>query len=409
MATNGHQNENLPIVVAGGGCVGVFLGLLLCQSDIKNEVIVVEPSPPNEADTRAMSHQPSIFPLFDQAGLMPELEKIASKCDSFCFRKGAAHGHELIAGKTFPKSERSTLLLPQWRFQELVISKVRAHPKGEVRMGSRVTGFEEHEGSVSVKIADKIGNEETVEAAYLAGADGGQSTIRKLLGESLKGETLDTLLVATDVIFDFHAYGFYDANFVIDPEHYGLFGRINDQGLWRVSYGVPAGTPEKEVFQGVDAKMKIILPEGGKAGYEVKRVAPYKAQQRCADTFWKGGARVGILGDAAHLTNPYAGAGLAAGIADAASLGSVLIHILNGGASDSTKLLSSWAAARRHVFLNIVDKPSRMSYERVRAKVATEEDLEALMERDPMVKALRSGTIMMPPSLSTDPKTLEGW
>jgi hypothetical protein len=34
------QSNPLPIVIAGGGCVGLFLALLLCQSDIPNKVIV---------------------------------------------------------------------------------------------------------------------------------------------------------------------------------------------------------------------------------------------------------------------------------------------------------------------------------------------------------------------------------
>ena len=37
--------------------------------------------------------------------------------------------------------------------------------------------------------------------------------------------------------------------------------------------------------------------------YEVQKIAPYKAQQRAAETFWKdaeNGGRVGLVGDAAH-------------------------------------------------------------------------------------------------------------
>jgi hypothetical protein len=47
MASNGQVDyiDNTstsvkPIVIAGGGCVGLFLALLLCQSDIPNKVIV---------------------------------------------------------------------------------------------------------------------------------------------------------------------------------------------------------------------------------------------------------------------------------------------------------------------------------------------------------------------------------
>jgi hypothetical protein len=34
------SDERLPIVIAGGGCVGLFLALLLCRADERNKVIV---------------------------------------------------------------------------------------------------------------------------------------------------------------------------------------------------------------------------------------------------------------------------------------------------------------------------------------------------------------------------------
>ena len=37
---NGADPSPLPIVIAGGGCVGLFLALLLVQSNIPNRVIV---------------------------------------------------------------------------------------------------------------------------------------------------------------------------------------------------------------------------------------------------------------------------------------------------------------------------------------------------------------------------------
>jgi len=48
-----------------------------------------------------------------------------------------------------------------------------------------------------------------------------------------------------------------------------------------------------------------MLPNGGKGKdggkrYEVKRIAPYRAQQRVVSTFFPEGGRVGLLGDAAH-------------------------------------------------------------------------------------------------------------
>jgi 2-polyprenyl-6-methoxyphenol hydroxylase-like FAD-dependent oxidoreductase len=109
------------------------------------------------------------------------------------------------------------------------------------------------------------------------------------------------------------------------------------------------------------------------------------------------------------VTNPYAGLGLASGIADASSLSQVLAHILTNQASDSSKLLTSWSEARRQKFFSVVDKPSRMAYARVRSQVDTQQGVEALLSRDPLVGALKKGMPMMPPSLESRGEDLEGW
>ncbi|KAL5383610.1 hypothetical protein PMIN02_009531 [Paraphaeosphaeria minitans] len=412
-AVNGNARHNcnsasdLPIVVAGGGCVGLFLALLLTQSSIPNRVIVIEPEHPDPTSTRAMAHQPLIFPFFARAGLMPELSRGGTFSSGICFRTSAKNGSKLIAGKQFKEGEKSQLLLPQGKFQEILMRKMEEAGNSKVLLGSRIVGLEQREGIVEVHVQDSTGNEGKIEAAYLIGADGSKSTVRRKLGLTFDGETLPAQLVATDIKYDFHAHGFYDANFVIDPENYGLIGRITTDGLWRVSYGVPNELPEEEVRAGAEDKIRAMLPDGGSSGYEVKRVAPYKAQQLCVEKFWTG--RVGLCGDAAHLTNPYAGLGLASGIADASSLAEVLVRVLTQQASDSEALLSSWSDARRQKFLTVVDKPSRMAYARVKHSVETEEEIEALLARDPMVGALKKGMPVMPPSIETRGEELAGW
>jgi 2-polyprenyl-6-methoxyphenol hydroxylase-like FAD-dependent oxidoreductase len=293
----------------------------------------------------------------------------------------------------------------------------RLEGKADVRIGWSVAGFTQTRSSVSVRIENGKGQEEEIEAVYLVAADGAHSLVRKQLGIDLAGETLDAQLVALDLHFPFRDHGFHDANFVIDPSNYGLVGRIlpatpATPALWRVSYGVPLGMSEDEINSGVDEKLGAMLPnkgrnEMGEKGYEVVRVAPYKAQQRLASTLYTN--RVCLVGDAAHLTNPYAGLGLASGIADAASLAEVLAHVLSGQAQNAETLLESWSEARRQKFSNVVDKPSRMAYKRVRNDVSTQEKLQELLSRDPMVGALKKGMPVMPPSLETKGEELDGW
>lgn len=423
--TNGTNNGSgtLPIVIAGGGCVGLFLALLLANSTITNKIIVIEPQIPDPNSTRAMAHQPPTYPILSRIqGLLPELIEAGSLSSGLCFRTSITNGSKIIAEKRFHNEGegmkgKGQLLLPQGRFQEILMRRLAAvDGKAEVRIGSSVTGFTQHGNSVSIKISNL---DEFIEASYLIGADGAHSLIRKTLGVPFEGETLDAQLVALDIRFPFSEHGFHDANFIIDPVNYGLIGRISpaaptetEPALWRVSYGAPLGMSEAKVRANVHEKLKAMLPDAVRGAndakeYEVVRIAPYKAQQLLASTLYK--KRVCLIGDAAHLTNPYAGLGLASGIADAASLAEVLDQILVGNAKDEEKLLNAWSGARRQKYFDVVDKPSRMAYMRVRSDIGTDEKLQELLSRDPMVGALKRGMPVMPPSLETKGSDLEGW
>lgn len=310
--TNSHD-ENLPIVISGGGCVGLFLALLLAHTPIPNRVVVIEPQHPDPTSTRAMAHQPPTYPILGQIpGLLPELIKAGSLSEGLCFRSSVQNGSRVIASKTFDNAGegmkgKGQLLLPQGKFQDVLMRRLAKHgDRTEVRLGWSVESFTQSESHVSVDISSS--NEtQHLNAAYLIGADGAHSLVRKHLGVSLEGETLDAQLVATDIRFPFKDHGFFDANFVIDPISYGLIGRIDNAGLWRVSYGVPGAMSESDIQSSVNEKLRAMLPNSGKNAenkdaFEVVRVAPYRAQQRCASTFANG--RVLLVGDAAHRTSP---------------------------------------------------------------------------------------------------------
>jgi len=305
-----------PIVIAGGGCVGLFLALLLAHSPTPTRILVIEPLQPDPTSTRAMAHQPPTFPLFAQIpDLLPDLIAAGSLSAGICFRTSVQHGSRVIASKTFDNTGegvkgKGQLLLPQGIFQEVLMRRlVELGDRAEVRLGWSVEGFEHAEdgAKVQVQIASPTGQSEYVDAAYLIGADGAHSCVRKGMGIELEGETLDRQLVATDLRFPFKEFGFFDANFIVDPQDYGLVGRIDNKGLWRVSYGVPGDQMEEEIRDGVKEKLRAMLPDGGKNAegadqFEVVRIAPYRAQQRCASTLVD--RRVLLVGDAAHRTSP---------------------------------------------------------------------------------------------------------
>ncbi|KAH7389633.1 hypothetical protein DE146DRAFT_172370 [Phaeosphaeria sp. MPI-PUGE-AT-0046c] len=430
--TNGFANGTctanpaspLPLIISGGGCVGLFLALLLSSLPCPAHIFIIEPDSPDPTLTRAMAHQPSTYPILSRVpGLLPQLIRAGSLSSGLCFRTSIACGGRVIAEKRFENGVegmkgKGQLLLPQGKFQEIMLRMLEGRDV-EVKRGWRVKGVVARgKESVSVEIGDGEGRREVLEGAYLIAADGGKSIVRKDMGILFQGDTLDAQLVALDLHFPFESHCFHDANFIIDPVNYGLIGRIlpatpTSPALWRVSYGVSNGLSAAEVEAGVDTKLAAMLPNQGldahrNKAYRVVQVAPYKAQQLLAETMYTD--HVCLVGDAAHLTNPYAGLGLASGLADASSLADVMNRILTGNAKEPATLLQSWSAARRRTFLSAVDKPSRMAYQRVRRDVSSDEKVHDMMTMDPMVGALRRGMPAMPAlSLETKGEELEGW
>ena len=93
-----------------------------------------------------------------------------------------------------------------------------------------------------------------------------------------------------------------------------------------------------------DARVsELLAPWGGPAAMTIERKAVYRFHARTAKAFSKG--RVFLAGDAAHITPPFVGQGLVAGLRDAANLSWKLAWVLQGRASP--RILDSYDEERR--------------------------------------------------------------
>lgn len=84
-----------------------------------------------------------------------------------------------------------------------------------------------------------------------------------------------------------------------------MIAKLNNQDLWRVSYGELGHLDTEQCRERLPMKYEAIFPGPRPLQYDLKMFSPYRIHQRCCSTFRVG--RVLLAGDAAHLCNPFGG------------------------------------------------------------------------------------------------------
>ena len=331
---------NRPVVIAGGGPVGLMLACELRLWDV--ETIVLERlAQPNER-SRGMAINAGVVELLDQRGHMESLQD-----DGFEFPQ-SHFAHLWVDPARLTERHPFTFAVPHSQL-ELRLQDRAVKLGADVRRGTEVVGLSQDESGVTVRIRTESG-EEDVQGAYLVGCDGMSSAVRELAGIPFSGTDLD--------------FQGINGEFSVEQEDplYARLG-VNQIGrgfvtvapsgpdIVRVTTGefdVPAADPDAPVT--VDDVQTAIESITGTAVTELTRGEPlwisrWNVPTRQADRYRDG--RVFLAGDAAHVFFPLGGQALSTGIEDAVNLGWKLAAELLGWAPEG--LLDTYHDERRPV------------------------------------------------------------
>jgi 3-(3-hydroxy-phenyl)propionate hydroxylase len=175
-----------------------------------------------------------------------------------------------------------------------------------------------------------------VRGAYLVGADGGRSTVRKAIGLEFEGFTFPERFIKVITPYDFstHRPEFGYRNFFSHPDDYcTLFKTPGERapGLWRIVFSSRPHETDAEslALDNIRARLDRFFPD---TAIEIEHLNLYAVHQRVASRFRNG--RVMLAGDAAHVVNPHGGMGMNGGIHDAVNLADKLARIWRGDADD---------------------------------------------------------------------------
>jgi 3-(3-hydroxy-phenyl)propionate hydroxylase len=338
-------------------------------------VIVLEAERGLTRDLRAGSYHPATLDLMEPFGITARMEEQGIKVRYWQIRDRAG---ELVAQFDLGLLEGETrhpyrLHLEQHRLTPIQLDLIRQGTRAEVHFGYSVTAVENRADRVVVHLEGDEGPA-SIEAAWLVGADGGRSTVRKSVGIEFEGFTWPEQFLVASTAYDFSQHGFAMNVYIADPVEWVALFKMPDSGppgLWRIVF--PATERDEAAIlsaQNVERRMQNFVAR--RAPYEVLYKSVYRVHQRVCKTFRSG--RVLLAGDAAHVNNPLGAFGLNSGIHDAISLAEKLGRVWRGEADDG--LLDLYVRQRRTAAIEQVERMS------IRNK-------RQLEERDPVVQRTR--------------------
>lgn len=341
--------ERLPVVVVGGGPVGLATALDLGLRG--TPVLLLDEAEGVGTGSRAICFSKRSLEIADRLG---------------CVDAMRAKGVEWSVGRVFHGEQSlfdfnlspetghkhpAFINLQQPYFEKFLVEGIhRAQAKGapiELRGGNRVAALTRHEGFTTLDVETPDGPYH-IQTDWLIACDGARSPLRDMLGLGFDGRVFEDNFLIADVKmtapFPTERWFWFAPPF--DGAGQSALLHKQPDNLWRIDFQVGWDIDRKteldpaRIRSRVDAMLR--KQTGEVPEYSLEWTSIYTFQCRRMDRFRHG--RVLFAGDAAHQVSPFGARGANSGLQDAENLAWKLDLVVKGNAPDL--LLDSYCAER---------------------------------------------------------------
>lgn len=353
------EDGNSPVVILGGGPVGMACALSLANYGVAS--VVLEQSNRVADGSRAICISRRSLEILDSIGAgAPVSEKglwwstgVSYYGTRPVFRLQMPHGDE----DKYPPFVN----IQQYYLEEFLVEAIEAQPLIDLRWQNQGVGVERLADCVHVNVETPEGTY-PIEAEYVIAADGAKSMAREALGLKLKGSGYEGRYLIADIILEtdlpVERRAWFDPEWRpggtvlmhAQPDHmlridYQLYRDENTQDELK----------EGRVRQRIQQHLDYI---GMDQEWTLEWTSVYQAYALALDDYQCG--RVFFAGDAAHLVPIFGVRGLNSGFEDAYNLCWKLAAVLENSAQE--RLLKSYSLERRAATLETFEAAKKSTY-----------------------------------------------
>jgi 3-(3-hydroxy-phenyl)propionate hydroxylase len=324
-----HETD---VAIIGCGPVGAMLANLLGMQGIATLVFEREAAIYNLP--RAVHFDDEIMRLFQTADLATEMQR----------RVHVSPGMKFVddSGRLLLDWSRPMELGPQgwhasYRFHQPELERVlrdglARFPSVSLRLRTEVFALDQAEDAVLVRCEDlATGSLTTCRARYVVGCDGARSLVRRLMGVPMEDLGFHERWLVVDAILKRPRpdLGDYSVQHCSNHRSATYVRGTGDRRRWEIA--VLPGEDPATITQSARV-MELLEPWVGSQDVELERSALYTFHSALAPVWRRD--RLLIAGDSAHLTPPFLGQGMCAGMRDVGNLGWKLGRVLRGQNDD---------------------------------------------------------------------------
>lgn len=341
------------VLVSGAGAAGLTLGIDLARRGVP--FVLVDKAPHPFVGSRGKGIQPRSQEVFEDLGVIDRIVAAGGEYppQRFYLENGSVdHPVVELPPATPAEPYMIPLLVPQF-LTERVLRDRLAELGHAPRYGHELVGFEQDADGVTARVATPDG-ERTVRAAFLVGADGGSSHVRKTLGIGFEGKTLGVRAIVADVYAEGLSTEVWHRWAEDTPGQVAMCPLYGTE-MFQLQAPVPFDVDFDLSAAGLTAFLRERTGDDGVTITSVSWASVFSMNARLADTYRQG--RAFLVGDAAHVHPPTGGQGLNTSLQDAYNLGWKLAAVL-GGAGES--LLATYEEERRPVAEEVLGLSTRL-------------------------------------------------